>query len=53
MTVSVKFIGSFRGLSGKKKLALDVTNAVPLREVVEEIVKELPKLEELLIDSEC
>lgn len=51
MLVNVKFIGSFRSLSGKNGLALKVENAAPLREVVEKIVEELPKLENVLIDA--
>ena len=52
MTVNVKFIGSFRGLSGRKKLALNVRSAISLSEAIEKIVQELPKLEQMLIDAE-
>jgi molybdopterin synthase sulfur carrier subunit len=53
MTVSVKFIGSFRSLSGKSKLKLRLEESSPIREVVKMIVEELPKLELALIDPEC
>jgi len=53
MTVTVKFIGSFRSLSGKSKLELRLEESSPIREVVNMIVEELPKLELALIDSEC
>jgi len=52
MTVNVKFIGSFRSLSGQDKLALNLENTAPFREVVKKIVKELPRLEQALIDPE-
>jgi MoaD family protein len=51
VAVNVKLIGSFRSVSGKNKLALSVQHTVSLREVVEEIVKKLPKLEPVLIDT--
>ena len=53
MTVSVKFIGSFRSLSGKNKVELSVEGSSPIREVVKMIVEELPRLHRALIDSEC
>lgn len=53
MTVNVKFIGSFRSLSGQEKLALRIQNVATFREIVKKIVKELPKLEQALIDPEC
>jgi len=53
MTVNVKFVGSFRGLSGKEKLTLNLESVVQLRTVVNRIVEELPKLKMDLIDSEC
>jgi molybdopterin synthase sulfur carrier subunit len=53
MTVSVKFIGSFRSLSGKNRLALKLENAAPFSEVVKKIAEGLPRLEEALIDPEC
>jgi molybdopterin synthase sulfur carrier subunit len=52
MIVNVKFIGSFRSLSGKDKLALRFEDSLPLRKVIREMVGELPKLEEALIDRE-
>ena len=53
MTVNVKFIGSFRSLSGKNKVELSVEGSSPIREVVKMIVEELPRLLRALIDSEC
>jgi molybdopterin synthase sulfur carrier subunit len=53
MTVNVKFIGSFRSLSGKNKLSLRLGKAVSFREVVKKVVEEAPKLEVALMDREC
>lgn len=51
MTVNVKFIGSFRSLSGKNELELRLQKS-PIREVVKMIVEELPNLGQALIDPE-
>lgn len=53
MTVSVRFIGSFRSLSGKNKVELSVEGSSPFREVVKMVVEELPRLHWALIDPEC
>lgn len=52
MVVSVKFIGSFRSLSGKNMLELRLEGSSSLREVVKMIAEELPKLEPALTDPE-
>jgi MoaD family protein len=52
MTVNIKFIGSFRSLSGKNELELRLQESSPIREVVKMIVEELPKLGQALIDPE-
>lgn len=52
MAVSVKFVGSFRGISGKDGLKLKFVRPVSVRALVEKILKQLPKLETSLIDSE-
>ena len=52
MVITVKFIGSFRNLSGKGKLTITSEGTIPLREAIKEIVEELPKLKRVLIDPE-
>lgn len=52
MIVNVKFIGSFRSISGKDRLDLRFEGSVPLRKVIRKMVGELPKLEEAFIDRE-
>lgn len=53
MTVCVKFIGSFRGLSGKDKLELKLEGVSPLREIVKIIVEKIPGLASGLVDAGC
>lgn len=53
MTVGVKFIGSFRSLSGKDKLEIKLERSSPLREVVGIIVGKIPKLAGELVDLSC
>jgi len=52
MVITVKFIGSFRNVSGKGKLTIKSEGIIPLRETIKEIVEELPKLKRVLIDAE-
>jgi MoaD family protein len=52
MAVSVKFVGSFRGISGKDELKLKFGRPVSLKALVEKIVEQLPKLKPSLIDPE-
>jgi len=52
MAVTVRFIGALRNTSSKSKIAIKIKDAVPLREFIKKIVKELPKLKRTLIDPE-
>jgi len=52
MRVTVKFVGAFRGMSGKSKLTFELKDATPLKQVIEEIARKLPKLEKILVDPE-
>jgi len=52
MVITVKFIGSFRSVSGKGKLTITSEGTIRLREAIKEIVEELPKLKRVLIDPE-
>jgi molybdopterin synthase sulfur carrier subunit len=52
MAITVKFIGAFRGISGRSTLCIRVKEAVPLSKVVERVVGKQPKLRRLLIDPE-
>ena len=52
MSVTVKFIGSLRGLSGNSGLKLKLEESSPIREVIKIIIERAPRLERALFDSE-
>jgi MoaD family protein len=52
MVITVRFIGAFRSVSGKSKLAIKFEDVIPLSEAVKRILKELPKLKRALIDPD-
>jgi molybdopterin synthase sulfur carrier subunit len=52
MVLNVKFVGALRHVSGTGKLALSCKSGVALRELMSEIVKELPKLKRSLMDPQ-
>jgi molybdopterin synthase sulfur carrier subunit len=52
MVVTVKFIGAFRNFSGEDKITLKIKDQAMLKEIVKEILRQLPKLEKVLIDQE-
>jgi molybdopterin converting factor small subunit len=51
MVVSVKFVGSFRGFSGRSGLRMRFVKSVSVEVVVKKVVEKLPRLEAALIDS--
>jgi MoaD family protein len=53
LTVKIKFTGSFRALSGKREIELRVKESSPLKEIIRSIVKRIPGLTHVLIDSNC
>jgi len=50
MTVKVKFVGSFRGVSGKSKIVFTFAKPVSLKVLVAKVVERLPKLKSALVD---
>ncbi len=52
MSLTIRFVGSLRAASSRSKITLQFEKDVSLREVVERVVKEQPKLKKALIDSE-
>jgi molybdopterin synthase sulfur carrier subunit len=52
MVITVKFIGALRGISGMSKLSIRAKDAVPLSKVINQIIKEQPKIKRALIDLE-
>ncbi len=52
MTVHVTFIGSFRRLAGRCKVDVRFESGLTLKKLVERITTQLPRLKEMLINSE-
>jgi molybdopterin synthase sulfur carrier subunit len=52
MALIVKFLGSLRQISRVRELALDYEKRISIGELVNELTKELPKLERNLIDQQ-
>ena len=52
MVLRVKFIGALRHVSGTGELALSCKSRVAIRELMDEIIKELPELKRSLIDQQ-
>jgi len=52
MTITVKFIGALRHISGVDKLALNDEEGTSIRALINEITKEAPQLKQSLIDQQ-
>lgn len=52
VTVTIRFVGSLRASAKKSKFTLEFRNQVPLREVIEKITKDQPKLKRALVDPD-
>jgi molybdopterin synthase sulfur carrier subunit len=52
ITVTARFIGAFRTISGKSKFSVKFDKTVRLREAVIKIVEDLPRFKHALIDPE-
>jgi len=50
MTVHVKFVGSFRGVSGKDVITLKCRGSVSMRSIVEKVVEKLPNIRSSMFD---
>ena len=51
MTITVKFIGSLGGISGKDAIMLRFKGSISLRVLVSKVVEQLPGLRSALVDS--
>jgi molybdopterin synthase sulfur carrier subunit len=52
MTVTVKFIGALRHASNVEKLALTCSEQISVKEMIDEVSKDLPELQRSLLDSQ-
>jgi len=50
MVIDVRFMGSFRGVSGKATVKIESRKAVSIKILVGKVVAKLPKLKDYLID---
>lgn len=52
MAITVKFLGALRHFSGANELALNCKDCISMRELMNEITKELPELKRSPIDPQ-
>lgn len=52
MNVAIRFFGVFRSITGKSRLVIKFRDTVLLREIIKEIVEQMPKLKRTLIDPD-
>lgn len=50
MAVDIRFVGSFRGVSGKNALKIEFGVSVSIKVLVKKVIAKLPKLKTALID---
>jgi len=52
MAITVKFLGALRHISGEGGLALNIKGAISIKELMNEIVREMPALKQSLIHQQ-
>jgi molybdopterin synthase sulfur carrier subunit len=52
MKVNFKFVGSFRNMTNKNKVVMELDEGAKLKEAIKSIIEEFPKIEKALIDPE-
>jgi molybdopterin synthase sulfur carrier subunit len=52
LKVTLRFVGSFGSLTGKRTLSITLDKSESLRKVIDNIAEKLPKLKDALIDPE-
>jgi molybdopterin synthase sulfur carrier subunit len=52
MAINVKFLGGLRHISGASELALNIKGAISIKELMNEIVREMPTLKQSLIHQQ-
>jgi molybdopterin synthase sulfur carrier subunit len=52
MTLTIKFIGALRHLSGKTQLTINFQEGISLKELVTKISQQMPKLEKTFSDQQ-
>jgi len=52
MKVNFKFVGSFRNITNKNKVVMELDEGAKLKEAIKRIIEEFPKIKRALIDPE-
>ena len=52
MTVVVKFVGALRSVSGANQLKIDLAKGQLLKDLINEVVGKMPRLEKSLLDKQ-
>ena len=52
MTLSIKFIGALRHLSGKTHMPLDFRDGLTIKEIVDSVSEQIPELKRTFCDSD-
>ncbi|MBC7129646.1 MoaD/ThiS family protein [Candidatus Bathyarchaeota archaeon] len=52
MTLTVKFLGSFKHICGRNRVIIDVKKSITIKELILKIVDTFPSLKNALIDPE-
>ena len=50
MAIDIRFVGSFRGVSGKNALKIEFGESVSIKVLIKKVIAKLPKLKNALID---
>jgi len=50
--VIIRFFGVFRSITGKNEVSIEFKDTIRLKEVIKEIVEEMPRLERTLVDPD-
>jgi molybdopterin synthase sulfur carrier subunit len=52
MAITVKFLGALRHISGAAELAVNIKSTISIKELLKEIVREIPALKQSLIHQQ-
>jgi len=50
--VTIRFFGVFHSITSKNKVSIEFKDAIRLKEVIKEIVEEMPRLKQTLVDPD-
>ena len=50
--MTIRFFGVFHSITSKNKVSIEFKDAIRLKEVIKEIVEEMPRLKQTLVDPD-